>query len=173
VYVWRAAKWRVQRPNDRSQKRVDALRAVVQRVSEASVRVDDREVAAIGRGLMVLVGCAGGDTEEDVRFIAEKIANLRVFEDEDGKMNLAVTEVDGEVLLVPNFTLLGDCRKGRRPSFTGAGSPEMAEQLFDDLVAFITGAGVAAKTGVFGARMAVSLVNDGPVTLLLDSRREF
>jgi len=155
------------------QKLVLSLRAVVQRVAEASVAVNDGEVARIGRGLVALVGCAEGDDDQDVRFIADKIANLRIFEDEEGRMNLSVTDVGGEALLVPNFTLLGDARKGRRPSFTRAAAPELAEQLIADLTAYVAGMGVKLKTGVFKAHMAVSLVNDGPVTVLLDSRRDF
>ena len=155
------------------QKPVLSLRAVVQRVTEASVAVNEEEVSRIGRGLVALVGCAEGDGDQDVRFIADKIANLRIFEDEEGRMNLSVTDVSGEALLVPNFTLLGDARKGRRPSFTKAGDPELAEQLLGDLIAYVAGMGVKLGTGVFKARMAVSLVNDGPVTVLLDSRRDF
>ena len=145
----------------------------MQRVSEASVEVDGAIVGEIGRGLMVLVGCAKGDGDEDVRFIADKISNLRVFEDDDGKMNRAVSEIDGEVLLVPNFTLCGDCRKGRRPSFTGACAPEKAKVLMNDLAAYIAGTGLTVAQGSFGAMMEVSLTNSGPVTLLLDSDRSF
>lgn len=168
-----AAKERLRVLEHHLQKLVLTLRAVVQRVTEASVAVNEEEVARIGHGLMALVGCAEGDGDQDVRFIADKIANLRIFEDEEGRMNLSVTDVGGEALLVPNFTLLGDARKGRRPSFTKAAPPEVAEQLFADLIAYVTGMGVKLKSGVFKARMAVSLVNDGPVTVLLDSRREF
>lgn len=152
---------------------VCVVRAVVQRVREAAVEVDGETVGEIGRGLMVLVGCAEGDGEDDVRFMADKIENLRVFEDDEGKMNLSVSEVGGEVLLVPNFTLCGDCRKGRRPSFTGACSPERAEALMDDLAAYIAGTGLKVERGAFGKMMAVSLVNSGPVTLLLSSDRTF
>lgn len=137
------------------------------------MEVDGEVVGAIGPGLMVLVGCAEGDGDEDARYIADKIANLRVFEDENGKMNLAAADAGGEVLLVPNFTLCGDCRKGRRPSFTGACAPERAEALVDDLAAYIAGAGLKVERGVFGAKMSVALVNDGPVTLLVSSDATF
>ena len=149
------------------------MRAVVQRVSEAAVEVDGEVVGAIDRGLLVLVGCAEGDTQDDARLIADRIANLRIFEDDEGKMNLSVSDIGGEVLLVPNFTLCGDCRKGRRPSFTGACSPEQAAGLMDDIAAYVAGTGLSVARGAFGEKMAVSLVNSGPVTLLLSSDREF
>jgi len=146
---------------------------VVQRVAEAWVVVNDEEVARIGRGMVALVGAAEGDTDQDVRLIADKIAHLRIFEDGEGKMNLSVHEVGGAVLLVPNFTLLADARKGRRPSFTAAAAPVVAERFLDNLIAYVAGAGIDVAAGRFGARMAVSLVNDGPVTLLLDSARQW
>lgn len=146
------------------------MRAVVQRVSQAAVQVEGRTVGAIGRGLLVLVGVAQDDDERDAHWLADKLAGLRIFEDEAGKMNLSVQEVDGALLLVSQFTLLGDCRRGRRPSFTQAAPPEEADRLYQAVGQRLRGAGLAVETGLFQARMAVSLVNDGPVTLLLDSR---
>ncbi|MEA3400793.1 MAG: D-aminoacyl-tRNA deacylase [Armatimonadota bacterium] len=149
------------------------MRAVVQRVAGASVDVDGEVVGEIGRGLAVLVGYGEGDSSEDVAFMADKIANLRVFEDEEGKMNLSVLEIGGGVLLVPNFTLYGDCRKGRRPSFTAACAPGPAEAMFQELAEEIANRHLQVERGVFGARMSVALVNDGPVTLLVSSEGTF
>ncbi|WP_305041829.1 D-aminoacyl-tRNA deacylase [Geoalkalibacter sp.] len=149
------------------------MRAVVQRVAEARVEVDGQVVGAIGRGLLVLLGVGEGDGAEDLAYLADKIAGLRIFEDEQGKMNLSVTEVGGAVLVVSQFTLYGDCRKGRRPSFTPAAAPETANRLYEEFVARLRIAGLEVATGVFQAHMGVHLLNDGPVTLLLDSRREF
>ncbi len=149
------------------------VRAVVQRVSEAAVEVDGETVGEIGPGLMVLVGCGDDDGDDDVRLLADKIANLRVFEDEQGKMNLSVRDVGGGVLVVPNFTLYGDCRKGRRPSFSSACAPERAGPMVDGLADRLEAGGLTVARGIFGARMAVSLTNDGPVTLLLSSERTF
>lgn len=146
------------------------MRAVIQRVSEASVIVDGRIVGEIQRGFMVLLGVAESDTQEDVIWIAGKVAGLRVFEDAAGKMNLALADVGGAVLLVSQFTLYGDCRKGRRPSFIEAARPEKANSLYQSVVAELKGLGVPVETGTFQAHMDVRLVNDGPVTLLLDSR---
>ena len=145
------------------------MRAVIQRVSEASVIVDGRIVGEIQRGFMVLLGVAESDTQEDVIWIAGKVAGLRVFEDAAGKMNLALADVGGAVLLVSQFTLYGDCRKGRRPSFIEAARPEKANSLYQSVVAELKGLGVPVETGTFQAHMDVRLVNDGPVTLLLDS----
>ncbi|MEI7700828.1 MAG: D-aminoacyl-tRNA deacylase [Planctomycetia bacterium] len=149
------------------------MRAVVQRVSEASVTVDGIVVGQIQRGFLVLLGIAGDDTEEDVVWLAGKIAGLRVFEDADGKMNLGLSDVGGSVLLVSQFTLYGDCRKGRRPSFVEAARPEAAVPLYKSMVAELRGLRVNVETGTFQAHMDVRLLNDGPVTLLLDSRRQF
>jgi len=149
------------------------MRAVVQRVSEAWVEVEGQRVAQIGRGLLVLLGVGQGDTEEDARYLASKIANLRVFEDEEGKLNRSVLEIGGSVLVVSNFTLYGDCRKGRRPSFTDAAPPEIADQLYRRFCEFLAAEGVPVQTGVFQAHMHVGLINDGPVTLLLDSKKQF
>jgi D-tyrosyl-tRNA(Tyr) deacylase len=149
------------------------MRAVVQRVTQARVEVDGALVGAIGRGFLVLLGVANGDTSADAAYLAEKTAGLRVFEDAAGKMNLALAEVGGAVLAVSQFTLLGDCRKGRRPGFTDAAPPELADDLYNAYVAALRAAGLTVATGVFRAEMQVYLVNDGPVTLLLDSRKAF
>ena len=148
------------------------MRAVLQRVTSARVRVEDAIVGEIGRGLLVLVGVARGDTAADAAAIAAKITALRVFEDEAGKMNLDVKQIGGALLCVSQFTLLGDARKGRRPSFTDAMAPEPAAALFEHFVTCCR-ATVPVETGRFRASMLVELVNHGPVTLLLDSRRAF
>ena len=149
------------------------MRAVVQRVTEASVTVDGTVVGQIGRGFLVLLGIAGDDSESDVVWLAGKIAGLRVFEDAEGKMNLGLSDVGGAVLLVSQFTLYGDCRKGRRPSFVEAARPEAAVPLYHSMVAELRGLSVPVETGTFQAHMDVRLLNDGPVTMLLDSRRQF
>ncbi len=149
------------------------MRAVIQRVSEASVTVDQQTVGAIDQGLMVLLGVAQGDTSQEAKALAEKTAGLRIFEDDAGKMNRSVEEIGGSLLVVSQFTLLGDCRKGRRPGFTDAAPPELADQLYEEYVAALRSRGVNVATGVFRADMQVALVNDGPVTMLLDSRKQF
>ena len=149
------------------------MRVVIQRVSEASVTVDQKTVGAIGQGLMVLLGVAQGDTSQEAKALAEKTAGLRIFEDDAGKMNRSVEEIGGSLLVVSQFTLLGDCRKGRRPGFTDAAPPELADQLYEEYVAALRSRGVNVATGVFRAEMQVALVNDGPVTMLLDSRKQF
>ena len=149
------------------------MRVVIQRVSEASVTVDQQTVGAIGQGLMVLLGVAQGDTSQEAKALAEKTAGLRIFEDDAGKMNRSVEEIGGSLLVVSQFTLLGDCRKGRRPGFTDAAPPELADQLYEEYVAALRSRGVNVATGVFRAEMQVALVNDGPVTMLLDSRKQF
>jgi D-aminoacyl-tRNA deacylase len=150
------------------------MRAVVQRVSRARVTVAGEVTGEIGRGLLVLVGAGTGDGEADVDYLVDKVANLRILADEAGKMNRSVLEVGGGVLAVSQFTLYGDARKGRRPGFTGAMEPAAAEALYQRFVAGLRAAGVAqVGTGVFGAMMDVELVNDGPVTILLDSGRQF
>ncbi|MBI5064475.1 MAG: D-tyrosyl-tRNA(Tyr) deacylase [Desulfatitalea sp.] len=146
------------------------MRAVVQRVSESSVTVEGRVVGAIGPGLLVLLGVAQSDTEQDADYLADKIAQLRIFEDRDGKMNLSLLESGGALLVVSQFTLLGDCRKGRRPSFAGAAPPETAEALYQRFVAQVRAKGVTTATGQFRAMMKVSLINDGPVTLIVESK---
>jgi len=146
------------------------MRAVIQRVTESSVTVDGRTVGAIGRGLLVLLGVSRGDTRKEADYLVEKIVNLRIFEDHDGKMNRSLLEVGGEMLVVSQFTLLGDCRKGRRPSFVGAAPPETANALYEYFVEISQQKGIAVQTGEFGAMMAVSLVNDGPVTFIVESK---
>lgn len=149
------------------------MRAVLQRVSEARVRIAGETVGEIGAGLLVLLGVGQEDAEADARYLAEKSAGLRIFEDADGKMNLSVAETGGGVLVVSQFTLYGDCRKGRRPGFSSAAPPQRADELYRHYVACLRDQGLTVATGVFQAEMAVELVNDGPVTLLLDSRKEF
>ncbi len=145
------------------------MRAVVQRVSRAGVRVGGEEVGAVGTGLLVLLGVAPGDTADGARWLADKVVGLRIFPDGEGKMNRDVAEAGGGVLVVSQFTLYGDCRKGRRPSFVGAAPPEVAEPLYEAFVAAVRANGVPAATGRFGAMMQVELVNDGPVTLIVDT----
>ncbi|MHC1785908.1 MAG: D-aminoacyl-tRNA deacylase [Christensenellales bacterium] len=149
------------------------MRAVVQRVSEARVTVDGEPVAAIGRGLLVLVGVEAGDGEADARYLADKLSKLRVFEDEAGKMNLSLLDVSGQALLVSQFTLLGDARGQNRPGFTAAEEPLRAQALYELCCGRLADQGVPVQRGRFRSHMAVSLVNDGPVTLLLDSRKLF
>lgn len=147
------------------------MRAVIQRVGEASVRVNGEVVGKIGRGVLVLLGVAQGDQDSDLDYLVNKVAGLRIFEDADGKMNLSVQEVEGEVLVVSQFTLLGDVRRGKRPSFTDAAAPEIANQMYEKYCEAIERSGLRVARGVFQADMQVSLVNDGPVTILLDSRK--
>ena len=149
------------------------MRCVVQRVSRASVTVEGKTTGEVEKGYMVLVGVEQGDGEADMRYCAEKVAGLRVFEDGEGKMNLSVKDVGGAVLAVSQFTLLGDARHGRRPSFSNAARPEEANALYEDLCQALRAAGIRVETGVFQTHMEVSLVNDGPVTILLDSRKGF
>ena len=149
------------------------MRAVIQRVTGASVDVDKERVGEIKLGFMCLIGVMDGDTEADAQYIAKKITGLRVFEDNEDKMNLSLKDVGGSVLLVSQFTLAGDARKGNRPSFSTAARPEAAEPLFEKLKTMIEDAGIPVETGRFRTHMEVALVNDGPVTILLDSRREF
>ena len=147
------------------------MRSVVQRVARAAVRVDRQVVGEVGQGLLVLLGVAAGDSPEECRWMADKLAQLRIFEDEAGKMNRSVLDVGGAVLLVSQFTLLGDARKGNRPSFVGAAPPELASALYEEVAARLRARSVPVATGVFRAHMEVELVNDGPVTLILDSQR--
>ena len=149
------------------------MRAVVQRVTRAEVRVEGRLVGGIGRGLLVLVGIARDDTPETGKVLAEKIVNLRIFDDDQGRMNRSLLEAGGAVLCVSQFTLYGDCRKGRRPSYDRAAPPEAARALYDSFVESLRALGAKVETGEFRAMMDVELVNDGPVTLLLDSERVF
>jgi D-tyrosyl-tRNA(Tyr) deacylase len=149
------------------------MRAVVQRVSRASVTVAGATVGEIGKGLLVLLGVATGDDEAGAEYLAEKIAGLRIFEDDAGKMNLSVGEVGGAVLVISQFTLYGDMRRGKRPSFDRAARPEEAKRLYEHFVKRIGAAGLKCETGTFQAMMDVELVNDGPVTILLDSEKVF
>jgi len=149
------------------------MRAVVQRVSRAKVSVDGWTTGEIGLGLLVLLGVGHEDAEADVNYLAEKIAGLRIFEDENGKMNRSVIDVSGSVLAVSQFTLYGDVRRGKRPSFDAAAPPERARRLYEKFVERIQAAGLRCETGRFQAMMQVELVNDGPVTILLDSKKEF
>ncbi len=145
------------------------MRLVVQRVKQASVTVDGECISEIGAGLLVLAGVSHSDTPFDARFLARKTANLRIFEDEGGKMNLSARDVGGEILAVSQFTLYGDCAKGNRPSFIGAARPDQGEALFNEYVDALESLGFARKTGRFGADMKVALLNDGPVTILIES----
>lgn len=149
------------------------MRAVVQRVTESSVTVDDKVTGSIGKGLMVLIGVEEGDTEKDAEYIAKKVTALRVFDDENGVMNLSVQDIGGEILAVSQFTLLGDVRKGNRPSYFTAAGPEEADALYRNVISKIEEKGVHVEEGVFQAEMMVKIHNDGPVTILLESRKLF
>jgi D-tyrosyl-tRNA(Tyr) deacylase len=149
------------------------MRACVQRVSQAAVVVEGETVGQIGHGLLVLLGVSQDDTSDDVKYLAEKIVDLRIFPDDAGKMNRSLAESGGAMLVVSQFTLYGDCRKGRRPSFIDAAAPEKGEQLYQEFVAAVQGRAIDVATGTFRAHMQVSLVNDGPVTMLLDSQKSF
>jgi D-tyrosyl-tRNA(Tyr) deacylase len=149
------------------------MRAVIQRVSSCTVTVDKEITGQIGAGLLVLLGVRSGDSKKDANYLAEKIANLRIFADSDDKMNLSVKASGGEVLVVSQFTLYADCRKGRRPSYNDAAPPEVAAQLYEYFVNAVQEQGLPVATGRFQAMMKVKLVNDGPVTILLDSERNF
>jgi D-tyrosyl-tRNA(Tyr) deacylase len=149
------------------------MRAVIQRVLGAEVKVKEQSVGRIDKGLLVYLSVGNDDSLKDAEFMAEKLANLRIFADEAGKMNRSVLDVGGGILLVSNFTLHGDCRKGRRPGFDAAAEPELAEQLYEKVGGLITEHGVPVEKGVFGEYMQVSSINDGPVTFLLDSGRLF
>ena len=144
------------------------MRALIQRVSEASVHVDGAETGAIGRGLLILLGVRDDDTEAEARWLADKCVNLRIFEDDAGKVNHSVLDVGGDVLVVSQFTLYADTRKGRRPSFVKAAAPPVSEPLYETFVSLISGYGIRVATGEFGAHMAVHLVNDGPVTIIVE-----
>ena len=144
--------------------------AVVQRVTSCEVRVSDKPVGRIGLGLLVLLGVSRSDEEKDADYLAEKISHLRIFEDDAGKMNRSLVEAGGEMLVVSQFTLLGDCRKGRRPSFVEAAPPQRALDLYESFISRVKSKGISVATGQFQAMMAVSLVNDGPVTLIVESK---
>ena len=149
------------------------MRFVCQRVLEAQVKVNGQSVGRIGKGLLVYLSVGKGDTENDAQFMADKLVNLRIFADEAGKMNRSVLDIGGQILLVSNFTLHGDCRKGRRPGFDAAAEPNSAQQLYETTGDFIARQGVPVEKGVFGEYMHVSSVNDGPVTFILDSSKLF
>ena len=149
------------------------MRAVIQRVLQAECQLAGRTVSKIGRGLLVYLSVADGDIIKDAQFMAEKLVNLRIFADEAGRMNRSLLDIGAGVLLVSNFTLHGDCRKGRRPSFDAAAEPELAQQLYEEVIQLIAQHGVAVEKGACGKHMQISSVNDGPVTLLLDSSRLF
>src|SRR5436309_912044 len=149
------------------------MRAVIQRVSSAGVVIDGQEHSRIGSGILVLLGVEKDDTGDDAQALARRIVELRIFEDNAGKMNRAITEVNGSILAVSQFTLLGDCRKGRRPSFDPAAEPGIARELYEGFVQAVDRLGVPVKTGVFQAMMDVELTNQGPVTFILDSRKRF
>jgi|UniRef100_A0A7C3WHB3 D-tyrosyl-tRNA(Tyr) deacylase len=149
------------------------MRAVVQRVKEAWVRVNGEEVSRIGPGLLILAGVAADDGPEDVKYMANKLLNLRIFSEGERLLHLSLLDLKYEALVVSQFTLLGDCRKGRRPSFDQAAPPELAEKLYDDLVAALAAGGIRVATGRFREMMEVGLINDGPVTLILDSKKAF
>ncbi len=149
------------------------MRAVIQRVTKAQVTVDDHIVGSIGFGLLVLLGVHKDDTNQDLSWLVNKVINLRVFEDDTGKMNLSLLDIKAEMLVVSQFTLVGDCRKGRRPSWSHAAPPEMANSFYEKFIKTVRQANIAVETGIFQAMMEVLLVNSGPVTLLLDSHKSF
>lgn len=149
------------------------MRAVIQRVKNASVVVDGDTIAQINKGLLVLLGVTHEDTSKDVDYILDKTIGLRIFEDENDKMNLSLTDIGGELLVVSQFTLYGDCRKGKRPSFTNAAKPELATKLYEEFIQKAKDKEITVQTGEFGADMKVSLLNDGPVTIVLESDRSF
>jgi D-tyrosyl-tRNA(Tyr) deacylase len=147
------------------------MRAVVQRVRQASVKVNGTVTGSIRQGLLVFLGVGKEDTDKDINFIADKVVNLRVFEDADNKMNLSVKDIGGAILLISQFTLYGNCRKGRRPDFTEAGLPELAKPLYEQTLLAIKEKSVPVETGIFAAHMDIESINDGPVTLILDSQK--
>ena len=147
------------------------MRAVIQRVTDAKVMVNNETVGEIGNGLCVLLGVGKDDTDADLKFIAEKIINLRIFSDSDDKMNLSLKDVNGEILLISQFTLYGDCSHGRRPYFGDAMEPQVANSMYEEMAKYLSKAGFKTETGIFGADMKLSLTNDGPVTIILESRK--
>jgi len=149
------------------------MRAVIQRVSRAQVRVEGQTVGEIGKGLLVLLGVGKGDSHKEADALLDKIINLRIFKDADGKMNLSLLDSSGELMVISQFTLYADCRKGRRPSFSEAGNPEAAKALYDYFIARARSCGIKVSSGIFQALMEVELVNSGPVTILLDSSKNF
>ena len=149
------------------------MRAVVQRVASSRVTVDERVTGEVKRGLLVLLGVTHDDTSKDVDYMVDKVTNLRIFEDENDKMNLSLKDIGGEVMAVSQFTLYGDARKGRRPSFSDAARPDVANPLYEEFVEKLRAQGITVGTGEFGAHMMVELINDGPVTILLESKKAF
>jgi len=149
------------------------MRAVIQRVLQSKVKVNGQTIGQIDKGLLVYLSVAASDTQKDAEFIADKLVNLRIFADEAGKMNRSVLDVGGSILLVSNFTLHGDCRKGRRPGFDAAAEPQLAQQLYEKTIELITDKGIGVEKGAFGKHMHITCINDGPVTFLLDSSRLF
>ena len=149
------------------------MRAVVQRVKSAAVKVGDKTTGAIEKGILLFLGIGPNDTDTDLNYLIDKTTHLRIFEDSAGKMNLSLIDVGGSLLVVSQFTLYGDCRKGRRPSFTASAPPEMGEQFYDKFIDKVRAMGIPTETGRFGAMMDVELINDGPVTFLLDSTKAF
>ncbi len=149
------------------------MRIICQRVLEAQVKINNEIAGSISRGLLVYLGVGKGDTPTDAQFIADKLINLRIFSDDEGKMNLSVQDISGSILLISNFTLHGDCRKGRRPGFDGASEPNAANDLYEKVAQLIKESGVTVEKGVFGAHMHVSSINDGPVNFILDSTKLF
>lgn len=149
------------------------MRAVVQRVSRGWVKVEGKEYGEIGTGLVVLLGVGSNDDPEDTRYLADKVLNLRIFPDRDGKFHYSVREIRGEILVVSQFTLYGDCRKGRRPSFTAAAAPDQAQLLYEEFLTNLENGGLRIVTGEFQRMMEVGIINDGPVTIMLDSKRQF
>ena len=147
------------------------MRAILQRVTNAEVKVDGEIIGSIGKGILIFLGVSDDDTEKDLQYIADKMINLRIFEDENGKMNLSVHDIQGELLIVSQFTLYGDCRKGRRPSFDKAGKPDFANEMYEKFIKYCSDSGLKTEHGEFGADMKVSLLNDGPVTIMLDSTK--
>lgn len=147
------------------------MRAVIQRVNKASVTVDGEVIGKIGKGLLLFLGIGNGDEKSDLKYIADKTMGLRIFSDDNDKMNLSVTDIDGEILVISQFTLYGDCRKGRRPNFTPAMEPVAAEQMYEEFLKYLTENNMKVQHGSFGADMSVELVNDGPVTVILDSSK--
>lgn len=147
------------------------MRAVIQRVKEAEVRVDDSVTGKINNGLLVFLGVAEDDTDKDLNYLIDKSVNLRIFEDNQGKMNLSLRDIEGEMLVISQFTIMGDARKGRRPSFTGAGNPVKAEAYYNKFIEQIKSTDIKVESGVFAADMDIELINDGPVTILLDSTK--
>lgn len=149
------------------------MRAVVQRVKEASCTVDGKKVGEIDKGIVLFLGIGQGDEEKDLNYLVEKVLGLRIFSDDEGKMNLSLEDIEGEILIISQFTLYGDVRKGKRPSFTRSSSPELGEKYYNKFIEEVRNMGVKAETGVFGADMDIELINDGPVTILLDSEKIF